>query len=254
MLSLAALACFLLLMLETPRKFKALFFGLLALFLVQSVLTFSRGGLYIASISCVVASFFLFGDKRLRPKLILLFGVVLALAVVVVVPMLDKFTQGALAARYKNTQLTNRDHLAAADLEIWLENPVLGVGTGQAAFHRGQILDVQMVASHTEFARLLAEHGVFGIAAGLLLFFMAWTNLRRARSVPVKATVAAALAWSFLFMAGSGMRLVAPSFMFGLSFATFLPAIALRRRPSGAAQPTAPTVPVLHATPGRSPA
>src|SRR5262249_58222365 len=90
------------------------------------------------------------------------------------------------------------------DVEIWVENPVVGVGTGQAALHRGQILDVEMVASHTEFARLLAEHGVFGIAAGLLLFFMAWNNLRRARSVPAKATVAAAMAWAFLFMAGGG--------------------------------------------------
>jgi O-antigen ligase len=168
--------------------------------------------------------------------------------------MLDRFTQGALAARYKNTQLTNRDHLAAADLEIWLENPVLGVGTGQAAFHRGQILDVEMVASHTEFARLLAEHGIFGIAAGLLLFFMAWSNLRRARSVAAKATVAAALAWAFLFMAGSGMRLVAPSFMFGLSFATFLTGATLGRRPRGAAQPAAPTAPLLQVTSGQSPA
>jgi O-antigen ligase len=254
MFSLGALACFLLLMLETPPKLKGVFFGLLALFLIQSTLTFSRGGLYIASISCVAASFFLFRDKRARLKLIVLFGGVLALALVVVVPMLDRFTQGALTARYKNTQLTKRDQLAAADLEIWLQNPLLGVGTGQAAFHRGQILDVQMVASHTEFARLLAEHGVFGIGAGLLLFFMAWNNLRRARSPLLKATVVAAMAWAFLFMAGSGMRLVAPSFMFGLSFATFLPAAALVRRPVGAAAPAGRVAPLLRPTPGQSPA
>ena len=51
-----------------------------------------------------------------------------------------------------------------ADLELWARNPILGVGPGMAAWGREEILDAR-ISAHTEFSRLLAEHGLFGAAA-----------------------------------------------------------------------------------------
>jgi hypothetical protein len=72
---------------------------------------------------------------------------------------------------------------------------------------------------------------VFGLVALVLLLWMAWTALRQAQTPGAKAIVATAIGWSFLFMATSGMRLVAPSFLFGLAFARIYPNLALKPGP-----------------------
>jgi O-Antigen ligase len=190
-----------------------------AFLFAQSVVTFSRSGPYLG-IGCVLlASFYLLRDRVSRKKLLIGVGV-LAIAAVFVIPRLNAFTGGALAARYQEVSTTNRDLIALADLEMWLANPVFGVGPGGSyALHA---LTFRKQAAHTEYSRLLAEHGVFGLVAMILLLIIPLQNLRRARTPIGKALVAALAGWALLFMLVNAMRLVAPAFCIGLTCATFL--------------------------------
>jgi hypothetical protein len=200
-------------------KIRALMFGAMLLMAVQSALTFSRGGLYNAAGGIALASFCLIKDPRSRIKVVVFAALLLLTANYIVWPRLDAFTGGALSARFENTDTTGRGDIAILDLRAWLENPILGVGPGQ---RQGNM-------AHTEFTRLLAEHGTFGALAILLLVIMMVQNVRRARTIRSRAIVASITGWSFLFMLDKAMRLVAPAFALGLTFATFLPATKVRR-------------------------
>jgi len=191
----------------------------MTLFLVQSALTFSRGGLYAAAGSALLACYFLIHDKRARMQLIAGVVVLFAVGNFVILPQLDNFTSGALSKRFGNTSLTGRDNIAKGDLQVFYDNPVFGVGPGEARNYR---TDHKQAVAHTEFSRLLAEHGLFGLTALLLMLVMSWRHLRQAQSRMAKALVIALTFWSFLFMASLAMRIVMAAFAFGLTAATLI--------------------------------
>ena len=185
----------------------------------QSAMTFSRGGLYTAGGAAVLSIMYLSRDARARIKIILLAGLLFVIVTFVVLPRLDAFTGGALSARFENTDSTGRNTIAGADLQIWLENPFFGIGPGESKAEHA--LYYRKIATHTEYTRLLAEHGLFGLAAGLLLFVMAAQRFRhigRMRNINTKAMLAPMVVWGLLYMVDKAMRLVAPAFTFGLSF------------------------------------
>jgi len=228
MLGLGTVLAFLIAVNETSTlKLKCLMFGSMLLFATQSALTFSRTGIYLAGGAIVLAAFYLWRDRQMRFKLGLLFACSILLATLFVIPFLNNFTEGVLSERFKDTDPTGRDLILKADLYTFLHHPVFGVGIGMAATYR-RLFFSRAIEAHTEFSRLLAEHGVFGLVALVLLLWMAWTALRQAQTPGAKAIVATAIGWSFLFMATSGMRLVAPSFLFGLAFARIYPNPALK--------------------------
>lgn len=230
-LGLGALVAFLAGMMSSGgRAFKVVSF-LIALFLsTMSALTFSRTGLYTAAVVSVIAIFFLIREPRLRLQLIAGLGVVLLGAYFLVLPRLENMTEGKLGRRFANTTLTGRDRIALGDIQLFFENPVFGIGPGQARDKR--TTDVGTTAAHTEFSRLLAEHGSFGLVAVLMLLLTAFHNFRRTRSPEAQALTVSAIAWSFLFMSVSAMRLAAPAFMFGLSAVTLLPLAAAAKTSS----------------------
>jgi O-antigen ligase len=221
-LGLAAMLAFLgMLLVSSTKRMRLLLLALSIYFSIQSALTFSRTGLYIAAGAIVIASGQMFRSPQTRMKLAAAIGGLLLLTNFLLLPQLDSFTGGAISKRFSNTKLTGRDRIALADLQLWIDNPVFGVGPGQAKVQR-QGLPYQ-AAAHTEFSRLLAEHGSFGLFAILVLLFVALQNYRNARTPGGRALVLALTSWSFLFMLGTAMRLAAPSFAFGLAAAAFLP-------------------------------
>ena len=145
------------------KMFRLLMLTIMVFVLVQSALTFSRGGLYTFIGSSLLGFVYLAGDARKRVRLVVACVALYGLAEYVVIPRLDQFTDGTLTQRFEDTRLSGRDSLVESEIEIWLENPLFGVGPGQAMYHR----DVSVVdaAAHTEFSRLLAEHGLFGLTA-----------------------------------------------------------------------------------------
>ncbi len=220
-LGLGALFALLYLLTEEKHKcLKATMFALMLFLASQSALTFSRGGVWIAAISGLVVFLYLIRDKRTRFRVLSVAGLLFVVGQYVVIPQLDAFTGGALSERFRNLSPTNRERFVRADLAIFAEHPFLGVGPGMAFFHRGMIIGVRSSA-HTEITRLLAEHGMFGLMALLLLLIMGWQNFQRGHSVQSRAIVAGMVVWSLVYMLGNAMRTVSPSFCFGLSFAKF---------------------------------
>jgi len=216
----AALAAFLIavvLPLPRSRGLKWLMVPLAIWLAAQSALTLSRSGLYLAVGSIAAAAVFGLRDARLRAGLLVTIVLFYIGGVYVVGPRLDAFTGGVLSKRFAETNLTNRDLIMKADLSIWAENPVLGVGPGMAAWHR--ISYFRKSAAHTEITRLLAEHGILGIIAGTVLILAARKAFRRqTKSLPWKAFVVAMFAYTLLYVMSNAMRLVIPSLAFGLAF------------------------------------
>ena len=85
-------------------------------------------------------------------------------------------------------------------------------------------------ATHTEFSRLISEHGSFGLIALFSLIAMVIINFRRQRTTLGRALVVGVSVWCVLFMINAGMRLAAPSFLWGLTFITIVN-YRLRPRP-----------------------
>lgn len=197
---------------------RVLMFVIMLFVATQCAMTFSRGGLYMAAGAMVVATLYM---MRNRKHLVQLACAIFLLAVSVnflLLPRLDEFTDGALTKRFSDTRLTGRDRIAEADLRAFWENPVFGVGPGQGRVYRKDIYE--SIAAHTEFSRLLAEHGLFGLVALILLFIMTFQHMSQARTARDKAFNASFITWAFLFMLVSAMRLAAPAFAFGLTAAT----------------------------------
>jgi hypothetical protein len=219
-------SCFLLF--RNSTKGKALLGIAIVLLAGQSVLTFSRGGMYSAVGALMVVMFFQFdsfleGIKRILPMLLI--GV---LFVWVVFPLLNNFTGGKLLERFEETSTTNRLDIIGSDLDIFEEYPIFGVGVGISDSYRARFLDYKS-ASHTEFSRMISEHGGIGIIALLSLFLMPLYNLKRQKLALGRALASGVSAWSILFMANAGMRLAAPAFMLALAFLTITPTKTARR-------------------------
>ena len=211
----------------TAASFRLLMLLVGLLFAGQSMLTFSRGGIYNAAAAGAIAFVFLLRDARSRVALAAVAIVVLVALPVVVMPRLDAFTDGALSARFSSFDLTNRGELAKLDLDIWGDNTLLGVGPGQAGYYRERA--GRYAAAHTEYTRMLAEHGLFGLVSMLLLFASVVLNVRRISDARVRALIAALAGWALVFMLDKAMRTAAPAFMLGLAFTGHSAAAAFSR-------------------------
>lgn len=182
---------------------------LMIVLIAQSALTFSRGGLYNTVAALAIAFFYLMRESRSRLQFIFIALFLLGFSAYVLLPKLNEYTGGAFASRFESTDTTGREGFVEYQLGVFQRHPLFGLGPGRGFWG----------ASHTEYARLLADHGSLGLLALLLMFLMAAVNLKRARTIMKKTVVSSVLVWSFIFMAHLGMRLAAPSFMIGLTFA-----------------------------------
>ena len=201
---------------------------------VASGMTFSRGGLYTATGAVLVALTVLFRDARTRLRVVPALAVIVLLSNYFLVPYLDRFTGGMLVTRFHDVDVTGRDRMVQADLDLWGENLAWGVGPGLSLEYRAQHAyrmspyyvprDVlaERIAAHTEFSRVLAEHGTFGLCSLLALAVALIRTLRRPAPVQMKAVVVSLAAWSLLFMSINAMRLAAPSLLLAMAFARYV--------------------------------
>jgi O-antigen ligase len=205
--------------------------ALAAIFAAQSALTFARGGIGLAFAGTCAAMFVLMRGSR-RGRMTVLVVVVLSLLIgrFVVEPRLDEITHGKLAERYTSTKSSGRDVFISSELQMFRENPVLGVGPGVGTQIRDE-RGLHTGASHTEYTRMLAEHGLFGALALACLIALGVRAIRQAREFAGRALAAALVVWVALSLSIYGVRLVAPAFALGLAFTTRLPSGSGRGRP-----------------------
>jgi O-antigen ligase len=203
---------------RATKAFRAVMFVLMSFLLVQSAMTYSRGGLYAFAGAAAVTLVYTARDTSKLWRMVAVITVAGGLAYYAVIPALDELTDGSLTKRFQDVGLTGRDTLAASELELWRENPILGVGPGQLVSRRD--VSLAMVGAHTEFSRLVAEHGLFGAGSLLLLLLISVRLLKGPSADGHKALALAGLAWGFLFMSNAGMRIVAPAFLVGFAAIT----------------------------------
>ena len=219
MMGFGALAGVMLLIL-IPRGLGARGFILLVTLgmLGQSALTFSRGGLYSFALALAVFGFHLMNTPRARRRFLLLFGLFSTILLAGIYPFLDDFTGGSLSERFADTDMTGRVEVALADMQAFRENPMVGVGVGQSSAYHRDALGIS-VATHTEFTRLLAEHGLFGIIAIAILFWMMATRYLGNHPGPARAISASLSVWAVTIMIHSAMRLAVVPLAIALAFA-----------------------------------
>ncbi len=185
---------------------------------IQGALTFSRGGVVTALAAIAVVSFFLLQDRRSRGTTALRVGLIALFAVYLAVPLLNAITTGTFERRFTDTHLTGRDKIIEADIMAFRENPLFGVGPGRSKEYHVRTFGSR-ASTHTEYSRLLAEHGLFGLSALALLAWMAARRVLRSASPAARGLTAGFTVWALLFMFHAAMRMSVVSFVFALGAA-----------------------------------
>ncbi|MCF4102138.1 O-antigen ligase family protein [Gillisia sp. M10.2A] len=196
---------------------------LLALMSYRAMVTFSRGGV-ITGLICVVAFLVIFYGKQSSRDQSKLFSkmLILLISIVAIWGYTALQTQGLITYRYTNRNAagkledditTGRAELITTELQGFYYNPVIGVGVGKAKEARSAETGTE-TASHNEISRLLSEHGLLGLVALLILIFVPivfWTKFRN------NYYFLAFLAFWFLTINHSAMRIALPAFVYGLA-------------------------------------
>lgn len=214
-LGLGALFLVFLVLRERRTSLQIALLTLAVVFTVQAMLTFSRGGVVNLAIALVVAVPFLMRRRDTALRVLAITLVVGILGILLILPRLDAFTGGALGRRFApGREAERRSELIAMDYETFTEHSGFGVGVGESEFYR---LERRRIASHTEYTRLLAEHGFLGILALGCLLAMVVTGFRRQREPFGQAWTVALVAWTALELSHSSTRLVAIGVVFALA-------------------------------------
>lgn len=217
MLGLGALICLVLALTRTSASLLVVQIGMGVWFVAQAALTFSRGGLYSLGIAVVAMIVVGLATSGLRSRVLVgvLIGVVVLAAAY---PTLNAFTSGSLEERFVDTNTTDREAIAGADFELFTRSPLFGVGVGVSKYERASTsFDVEETKAHTEFTRLLGEHGVLGLTALVLLGSMAVSAVRSASTRWNRLIAAAFVAWPLLTMLHNATGVAAVAFIFGVS-------------------------------------
>jgi O-antigen ligase len=222
-LGLTALAAILLVMAESQLVPRVLA-GVLAFgFTAQSFLTFSRGGMFATGLALGALAVSQANTQEGRRRVGVVVLVAFAIGYFVVVPQVDEFTNGAFRTRFEDTT-SGRTNLAANDVAIFKRNLAFGVGPGMSRYQR---LSYEICAlrkdscqlegsSHTEFTRMLSEHGLVGLGALSVFLALALQALRR--SGPSRSTSVTFMVWAIAQMFYANMRVVAVGLAFSFSF------------------------------------
>jgi O-antigen ligase len=216
--------------------------GLLGLLTYRCLLTFSRGGFITAIVMMVVFTVLFINWAPLAKKAkatvklvglgvggFLLWGTVMA----VTGGLIYNRYAGETALGEDKDITTGRGDIISNELLAFLEDPFLGVGVGMGKFFRIEE-EGSSLATHNEVARMLAEHGVLGILALLILLLIPLGFLlSKNRNLLMLPFVA----FWFLTINHSAMRVALPGFMYG--FALLSVHYAKQKRPKTKPKTTA---------------
>ena len=197
--------------------------ALLGMMGYRALITFSRGGVFTAVICILVFVVLLYykQDQREQEKIrfksflmLIVFGAIWMFSSVKTFGLLtNRYTNRNAAGQLKEDITTGRVELVVTELTGFYENPVIGIGVGKGREFREENMGIE-INTHNEISRLLSEHGLLGLVAVLILIFVPvifWTKFKN------NYYFLAFLAFWFLTINHSAMRIALPAFIYGLA-------------------------------------
>lgn len=201
---------------------KILNISILALMSFRAIVTFSRGGVFVAIIIVIffVLLFYFKSTSKTRSR-ILYSSFIFGIGILLTWFISSLSTEGLIDKRYSNQDAlgrskeditTGRTDLLTSELNAFFDNPFLGVGVGKLKELRYEKEGIQ-AASHNEMSRIVGEHGLFGVLAfSILLLVPLFLRIKNKNNVYFYSFY---LFW-FLTINHSSMRIAAPAFIYGL--------------------------------------
>lgn len=209
---------------KSPNIFiKILNLGIFGALTFRALVTFSRGGVITAIVAfgCFLIFYYAAVSQKKRNEIVFLTGI-FCFSLVGIWAVSSTQTDGLIDLRYANKDhlgrekadiTTGRSKLFKEELEGFISNPFLGIGSSRAKDQRIEE-EGQGVTSHSEVSRSLAEHGIFGVVILVILIFKPF----ELRSQNTKNYFFYAfLAFWFATINHSSMRIAAPAFIYGLA-------------------------------------
>ncbi|WP_286965790.1 O-antigen ligase family protein [Flavobacterium sp. UBA4854] len=197
--------------------------GLFIFISYRGIVTFSRGGIITAAamIACLFAVLYYFSNAEGKRKFSFVF--VLTILVGTGIWVYSSFqTNGLIEKRYANKdargrekkdRLGGREEIMNQETDIFIDNPIFGVGAGMSKYERALITHEE-VASHNEITRMFSEHGLFGIFAFLILLITPFTLYINNKQ---HIYFFSFFVFWFLTINHAAMRTAAPAFIYALS-------------------------------------
>ena len=200
---------------------------LLLTFSYRGLITFSRGGFIAGVLMIILLLFFIYFYASIKAKFKI--GIVIILlffGAIGVFTYSVSQTGGMIVNRYKGedalgrekaSKFSGREELATMELQMFFDNPILGVGVGKNKENKEEITG-EASASHNEITRMLAEHGFFGILSlFILLFYPLFHYFFNKKYI---------FLFSFYFfwlltINHAAMRIAAPAFIYALTLLNF---------------------------------
>jgi O-antigen ligase len=190
----------------------------------RGLVTFSRGGMLTGFIMIIILLAYLFlktksyGRFNLSRTLIFM-----AIAFFITWGYTSNQTGGLIDKRYANkdaagrvkeSNLSGREDIWNSEMDDFLDHPFFGVGVGKALEIREEKSGGNIIASHSEISRTLAEHGMMGIIALLIVLFTPiFLFLDNQQHIYMFCFI---LFW-LLTINHAAMRIAAPAFVYSLS-------------------------------------
>lgn len=204
---------------------------LFLLFSFRGLATFSRGGVIgsLIGIFIILAATAVISPKGRALYTTISFIVIFSIAGIYVWNYVNDQTGGKLESRYLGVNYatgeqrdisSGRSEIMNNELELFRENPFAGIGPGM-----GKILVKNKFGlaahSHSEYTRLLAEHGAFGIISFLIMIIVPIREIL-ARPRHMRPLQLALFAFVLFTLFHSAMRLALPGYLYGLVLLNFV--------------------------------
>ena len=194
----------------------------MALMAYRALLTFSRGGVLVSVIICLVFIIVYYFTSGIAVKVktsMRVLGLVAAGLGIWTFTILqtggmieNRYTNKDALGREKEDITTGRADLFQTEMNTFMENPFLGVCVGGSKFYFETEMGTEL-PTHNEISRMLSEHGMFGIFALLTLIFSPILSKLGGRK---NIWFWPFLAFWGLTIAHSSMRIAAPAFIYAL--------------------------------------
>jgi hypothetical protein len=228
LIGVGAMVSIFLVFLDRRPVLRVLAGGLAIWFLAQSALTFSRGGSFNLVVALVVATPFFLRTAQSAARFLAIAAAASLVIAFGMIPVIQHITGDQFGDRFTSSDPTLRGDLMRSELEAWSHNIGLGIGVGmmertvddEGAADRGEL---PVLPTHTEYTRLLAEHGLLGLADIVVLLALAIRAVRGQRLPDGRIIAVVLLAWCAAEVGHSATRLALVSFLFALASAEIIP-------------------------------